>query len=206
MFTYTILMSRPPREEESPIRRGQTAGVATEPSRSDRHQGDSVGAVLLRKRRMRAIIIANSAGRILYLNTEGGDLLFLLGKKMEIPMSLPAKISERIGGVLTVGGDIFGIRAAQLQTEKKGSALTILLVEKIRLDKMQDLDSAVSEFYLTRRETDVLRSMIMGSTNKEIGNRLSISENTVKDYIRKIMIKVGATTRTGVISRCLHLA
>ena len=42
-----------------------------------------------------------------------------------------------------------------------------------------------------------------GLTNKEIANKLSISEHTVKDHLKRLMKKTRVTTRTAVVSRLL---
>lgn len=49
---------------------------------------------------------------------------------------------------------------------------------------------------LSEREIDVLREVIMGCTNAEIAEKLSISQYTVRDYIQVIMEKTGYRTRT----------
>lgn len=49
---------------------------------------------------------------------------------------------------------------------------------------------------LSEREIEVLREVIMGYTNAEIAERLSISQYTVRDYIQVIMEKTGYRTRT----------
>jgi two-component system NarL family response regulator len=49
---------------------------------------------------------------------------------------------------------------------------------------------------LTGRELDVLRLIVSGFTNKEIGGKLFISEATVKTHINNILSKLGVTDRT----------
>ena len=49
---------------------------------------------------------------------------------------------------------------------------------------------------LSKREIEVLREVIMGFTNAEIAERLSISQHTVRDYVQVIMEKTGYRTRT----------
>ncbi len=53
---------------------------------------------------------------------------------------------------------------------------------------------------LTPREIEVLRHIAGGNRNRDIGERLFISEETVKVHIRHIMEKLGATDRTQAVS------
>jgi DNA-binding CsgD family transcriptional regulator len=59
--------------------------------------------------------------------------------------------------------------------------------------------SQVSEqFNLTRREREALGHLLQGLGSKEIANRMNISTNTVKAYLRLIMIKTGVSSRTAI--------
>jgi two-component system NarL family response regulator len=49
---------------------------------------------------------------------------------------------------------------------------------------------------LTTREQDVLRLLIQGRSNKEIGQALFISEDTVKKHVQTILLKLGVSDRT----------
>lgn len=48
---------------------------------------------------------------------------------------------------------------------------------------------------LTDREIDVLREMVRGASNAEIGERLYISETTVKTHVNHILAKLGVRDR-----------
>ena len=50
-------------------------------------------------------------------------------------------------------------------------------------------------FGLTRREIEIIRAVVAGDTNKEIAQRSSISENTVKSHLAHIFDKLGASNR-----------
>jgi DNA-binding CsgD family transcriptional regulator len=49
---------------------------------------------------------------------------------------------------------------------------------------------------LSAREQDVAALACLGYTNREIGNRLSISPETVKVRLQKVLMKYGVTTRS----------
>ena len=49
---------------------------------------------------------------------------------------------------------------------------------------------------LTARELDVVRLIVAGRSNREIGNELHISEATVKTHINNLLGKLGVTDRT----------
>ena len=49
---------------------------------------------------------------------------------------------------------------------------------------------------LTDRETEVLKNIVGGKSNKEIAAALFISEATVKTHINNLLSKLGATDRT----------
>jgi DNA-binding NarL/FixJ family response regulator len=53
---------------------------------------------------------------------------------------------------------------------------------------------------LTPREVDVLRLIAGGNANKEIAAVLSITEETVKGYVKNIMAKLGAKDRTHAVT------
>ena len=50
-------------------------------------------------------------------------------------------------------------------------------------------------FGLTPRELEIVRMVVCAFTNKEIGEKLAIGENTVKSHLTHIFNKVGASSR-----------
>jgi len=53
---------------------------------------------------------------------------------------------------------------------------------------------------LTAREVDVLRLIAIGNANKEIAAQLSITEETVKGYVKNILSKLSAKDRTHAVT------
>lgn len=57
---------------------------------------------------------------------------------------------------------------------------------------------------LTARELDVLRLIVDGQSNREIGNTLHITEGTVKFHVNNILSKLGVQDRTQVVTEALR--
>lgn len=57
---------------------------------------------------------------------------------------------------------------------------------------------------LTAREMEVLRLVVKGRSNKEIGNELTISEATVKTHVNSLMSKLGVNDRTSASTAALQ--
>jgi DNA-binding CsgD family transcriptional regulator len=58
-----------------------------------------------------------------------------------------------------------------------------------------------NQYGLTNREIETTRLLLGGLTSKEIASRMKISPNTVKVFLRQIMLKMGVTTRAGIIGK-----
>jgi DNA-binding NarL/FixJ family response regulator len=57
-----------------------------------------------------------------------------------------------------------------------------------------------SDDALTGREIEVLREVAAGNANKMVGQRLNISEETVKAHMKSILSKLGANDRTHAVT------
>jgi len=66
------------------------------------------------------------------------------------------------------------------------------------------LAARMSSSELTGRELEVLRQIVDGKSNKEIGNELNISEATVKSHINNILSKLGVSDRTQAATTALQ--
>jgi DNA-binding NarL/FixJ family response regulator len=58
---------------------------------------------------------------------------------------------------------------------------------------------------LTTREMEVLRLMAAGNTNREISEKLVLSEGTVKNHVTSIFSKLGVTDRTRAVLKAQEL-
>ncbi|MGA7381776.1 MAG: LuxR C-terminal-related transcriptional regulator [Terriglobales bacterium] len=58
-----------------------------------------------------------------------------------------------------------------------------------------------THFGLTPREQDTVRLLFEGLTSKEMADRMKISPNTVKSFLRLVMVKMGVSTRSGILGK-----
>ncbi len=60
----------------------------------------------------------------------------------------------------------------------------------------------LSEKYaLTQRECETVEYLLQGLTSKEIATRMNISPNTVKAFLRLVMVKMKVSTRSGIAGK-----
>ncbi len=57
---------------------------------------------------------------------------------------------------------------------------------------------------LTERERDVAHLVARGLTNREIAQRLCLSEHTVKNHVKRLLAKTGARNRTELVQRLVR--
>ena len=85
---------------------------------------------------------------------------------------------------------------AAIQNAASGSATpesSLLIKTKTR---MKRASHGEIESPLTNRETQVLRHVSMGLSNREVGKSLGISVETVKEHVQNILRKLDANDRT----------
>ena len=99
-----------------------------------------------------------------------------LSKKVE-----PEKLRELLEGVFRGEAPLSGVTAARILKEFAAQA------------SKDSETTAVAD--LTVREKEVLQLLAEGLTNKEIGTRLSIAENTVKNHLKNILAKLHLQNR-----------
>lgn len=58
---------------------------------------------------------------------------------------------------------------------------------------------------LTERETEILRLMAGGFSNKEVANSLGVAEGTVKNHVSNILSKLGVRDRTRAVLKAFEL-
>lgn len=85
---------------------------------------------------------------------------------------------------------------ALCQAIKAAAAGQVQLTPKAVARLMQAVSAPESPEALTERETEVLRLLAQGQSNKQIARSLQITEKTVKTHVSNILSKLGVQSRT----------
>jgi DNA-binding CsgD family transcriptional regulator len=97
------------------------------------------------------------------------------------------------------GNRRYNCRVFHLDSTDKGS-LVVLILERYS-SRSAALSQLSQEFDLTVREQETVQLLLQGLTSKEIAARMDISPNTVKAFLRLVMVKMGVSTRSGIVGR-----
>ena len=82
-----------------------------------------------------------------------------------------------------------GATLPQLGAQKQGAAPV----------QRKKTSATPADYGLTRRETEVLRVLAQGKSNKEIGRELNMAQGTVKVHMRAVCEKLNVARRTEAI-------
>ena len=97
-------------------------------------------------------------------------------------------------------------RAFPLNTGTNASARPALA---LMLERKSNGGGTVAEisqrFGLTAREQETMRLLAEGFCSKEIAVRMNISPNTVKAFVHLVMVKMGVSTRSGIIGKMVGI-
>ncbi|MDH5526450.1 MAG: LuxR C-terminal-related transcriptional regulator [Nitrospirota bacterium] len=169
---------------------------------------------ILRKRRQPGLVLIDEQGGLVSANTEASALL-QVGESApgagDGPLARQTRLTARQVLTGTTGGQCayaiheeagghFGLRAQLLAPGAPGvQPMVMVLIETVALEREVDFDAVRRRYHTSRREQDVVRLLYYGKGNKEIAELLFISEYTVKDHIKTIMSKMGASSRSEVL-------
>jgi DNA-binding CsgD family transcriptional regulator len=108
---------------------------------------------------------------------------------------------------LRVGVDEYMCRPYLIETYAGRISEPMIAIQLERVSSPSDAVYKIGiKYNLTDREQEALRGISMGLTSKEVAERMNISPNTVKAFLRLIMIKMGVTTRGGIVANILNRA
>jgi DNA-binding NarL/FixJ family response regulator len=96
-----------------------------------------------------------------------------------------------------------------IKTVSEGGSIVKPAVTQRLLKGLENLQNDFSSLDqpdpLTDRETEILRLMAGGYSNKEIANSLGVAEGTVKNHVSNILSKMGVRDRTRAVLKAFEL-
>ncbi len=98
--------------------------------------------------------------------------------------------------VITIIAVIFFVIGIYIN--KKSLHQSKKVTSKIDTQKIKDLE-------ISKREYEVLQQISLGLSNKEIAEKLFLSESTIKTHISSLFIKLDAKRRTQAIQKAKEL-
>jgi DNA-binding CsgD family transcriptional regulator len=136
--------------------------------------------------------------------------------KPESNFYLPSEVLDMIGNlkphdqtsgtvIFRAGSIDYSCTSHLMEAQDGFPAQTMVALHIERLSSVTDAVSAVAaKYHLTEREQEALKGISMGLCSKELAERMHISPNTVKVFLRLIMIKMGVSTRGGIVAEILQ--
>lgn len=168
----------------------------------------SVGFLLL-DTSMNLIVANRTAVEILFypqrLDGAKSFRAILRSKIRSLLVAQPTSSDSLFVDELRSGRRLYFCRSFSVDRPAKGreQAKLAVLLERGPSRSSPALQAASERFHLTGREHEVLRHLLQGLTSKEIADRMNISPNTVKAFLRLIMVKMGVSTRSGIVGKAM---
>jgi len=133
------------------------------------------------------------------------------GVGLELASWFPPELAEILGRseaaemaplktYVQIGKKDYACTAYRLECQDGTSAQALIAIHLAKVDGDVVYDT-IAEYQLTTREMEALRGILTGLANKELAVRMKISPNTVKAFLRLIMIKMGVTTRSEMFAK-----
>jgi DNA-binding NarL/FixJ family response regulator len=99
---------------------------------------------------------------------------------------------------------------AAIRTVAEGGSMVKPAVTQRLLKGLENMHTDFSSLDrpdpLTDRETEILRLMAGGYSNKEIANSLGVAEGTVKNHVSNILSKMGVRDRTRAVLKAFEMS
>jgi len=131
----------------------------------------------------------------------GGALVTLL-KLVEYRYLVIEHSLELYGGIVALVFAVVGIWLGQKLTRERIVTREVAVrveVPVVRGEPFVRNQARVEALGITPRELDILDALAAGLSNKEIAERLFVSENTVKTHAARLFSKLSAKRRTQAV-------
>jgi DNA-binding CsgD family transcriptional regulator len=127
-----------------------------------------------------------------------GGLLIVVLRLVEYRFLVVAHSVEIYGGLIALVFAMLGIWLGLKLTRKK----ELIVVKEVAVANSQPFavnENKLRELAITKRELEILELIAKGLSNREIAEKLFVSENTVKTHSSRLFDKLSAKRRTQAV-------
>lgn len=125
-------------------------------------------------------------------------VLIVVLKVIEFRFLVVEHALQIYGGLIAVIFAGVGIWLGLKLTKKK----EVLVVKEVRVPSLKPFalnEERLKDLGITKRELEILELMAQGMSNREIAEKLFVSENTVKTHSSRLFDKLSAKRRTQAV-------
>ena len=136
-------------------------------------------------------------------------MVILLLRGVEYRYLVVAHLIEIYGALVAALFAVFGIWLGQTLTRHRTRVVVKEVQVEVPVEVMVEVPAAVAPFQrnaerldatgITPRELQILELIAEGLSNKEIGERVFVSENTVKSHSSRLFDKLNVKRRTHAV-------
>jgi DNA-binding CsgD family transcriptional regulator len=167
-------------------------------------------------RKSEGFLLLNAAMLPIFANRAAVEVLTYPQKPEDHQKNLEEFVTNRIRALLVAkdsyvpmiaseffsGSRHYRCRAYRVHSMIRGDSEASLAVILERAGSPAfSLTHVSKRFHLSGREQEVMEYLLSGLTTKQIAAGMSISPNTVKAFLRMIMMKMGVSTRSAIVAQ-----
>ena len=137
-----------------------------------------------------------------------GGILIAALKLIEYRYLVVEHSIEIYGGIIALIFSALGIWLGLKLTRTRETVVTREVPVRVEVPvpvpvtgPFQRNEERVQQLGITPRELEILEAMAAGLSNREIAERLFVSENTVKTHANRLFMKLSAQRRTQAVQR-----
>lgn len=141
--------------------------------------------------------------RALLYGSIGGVLIALL-KLIEYQHYIRVYPTEIYVGLVALIFTVVGVYAGLRLTRHKEVPVEVVVVKEVRVRENGPFvlnEDNLKDLGITQREHEILGLIAEGLSNREIGERLFVSENTVKTHSSRLFDKMSVNRRVQAVQR-----
>jgi DNA-binding CsgD family transcriptional regulator len=162
------------------------------------------------------IALVDGNFRLIAISTEAAAILYTIGGspdgsngKASLSPNLLNQLNARGESnaapiLLTALGREYSCRVFELSVSGDDFTPPVLALHfKQERSVVETVFQAGEEYHLTDREQEALIGVAMGLSSKELAVRMNVSPHTVKAFLRLVKIKMGSSTRAGIVGKLI---